>query len=631
VNPNTLEQDRLFVCDGAPASSPARIRCTESFEWAKSIASAEGERVPFLPLAEHRYTTYSSDETIDTPTLSAYLTQNHRGAGSWKQVNGNGHPRLVNLRGAGSLADEVRCFQWNWNDQPVQDEPDDACVEKFARTLLEDGVLFRPATDGEVAQLVAFTKAQLVKEQADESIDRRDTIEVVVRAAWMTSGALFRSEVGGEPGADGRRKLTDWELGKALSLALTDQATGLSKPGYGNDSYVNKVMLPDVQAAVLDGTISDPEVIARLTRRYMTGADPAAAEPDTHASDFPPESGAYTDAYWMSSKVRRFFREWLDYEHAPSVFKDTPAATSRFEPVREGVPSYRHGRYVENSYKGAGLVAALDDTIARVVASDQDVLAELLTTRRFLLPAVSVATGDSSAPYAGFVYDVDTSEVGAVGPDLADRWVEVPGRAGVLTHPAWLAAHGGNFENDPSAIHRGKWVYEELLCGLVPPIPVTVDAQLSIETKGDSARSRLSSQLDANPQCASCHQFMNPIGYTFEIYNHAGFVRAEDHGGPPDGSATLTSVPAGDSVITSGMQVDDAVELMSRMAESPRVQRCFVRQTFRHFMGRDETYADACALAQMEDAYETSGGSMVEMLIALFQSDAFLYRHVEVE
>ncbi len=311
VNPNTLEQGRLFVCDGEPGSSPARIRRTEAFEWSKSIASAEGERVPFLPLAEHRYATYSDDETIDTPTLSAYLTQNHRGAGSWKQVNGNGQPRLVNLRGAGSLVDQVRCFQWNWNDQPVQADPDDACVEQFVRVLLEDGVLFRPATDGEVAQLVDFTKEQLAKEKADDAIDRRDTIDVVVRAAWMTSGALFRSEIGA-PEVDGRRKLTDWELGKALSLALTDQATGLSKPGYGNDSYVNKVMLPDVQAAVQDGTISNPDVIARFTRRYMTGTDPAAAEPDTHSSDLPPESGVYTDEYWMSSKVRRFFRAWLD-------------------------------------------------------------------------------------------------------------------------------------------------------------------------------------------------------------------------------------------------------------------------------------------------------------------------------
>ena len=306
-------------------------------------------------------------------------------------------------------------------------------------------------------------------------------------------------------------------------------------------------------------------------------------------------------------------------------------ASSGFEPVREGVPSYRHGRYIENAYKGARLVGALDDTIARVVAEDRDVLKTLLTTSRYLLPSAPVATGDSSAPYSAFLYDVDTSEAGAVGPDIASRWYVTPKRAGVLTHPAWLAAHGGNFENDPSAIHRGKWVYEELLCGLVPPIPVTVDAQLSLETKGDSARSRLSSQLDDNPQCSACHQYMNPIGYTFEIYNHAGFVRSEDHGEPPSGASVLTSVPAGDSVITSGMEVNDAVDLMSRMSESPRVQRCFVRQAFRHYMGRDETYADACALAQMEEAYDTSGGSMVEMLIALFQSDAFQYRHVEME
>ena len=31
-------------------------------------------------------------------------------------------------------------------------------------------------------------------------------------------------------------------------------------------------------------------------------------------------------------------------------------------------------------------------------------------------------------------------------------------------------SHGGNFEDDPSLVHRGKWIRENLLCDYVPPL-----------------------------------------------------------------------------------------------------------------------------------------------------------------
>lgn len=47
-------------------------------------------------------------------------------------------------------------------------------------------------------------------------------------------------------------------------------------------------------------------------------------------------------------------------------------------------------------------------------------------------------------------------------------------RAGILTQPSWLTAHSSNFDNDP--VKRGKWIYEHLLGGIIPDVPITVDA-----------------------------------------------------------------------------------------------------------------------------------------------------------
>ena len=121
--------------------------------------------------------------------------------------------------------------------------------------------------------------------------------------------------------------------------------------------------------------------------------------------------------------------------------------------------------------------------------------------------------------------------------------------------------------------------------------------------------------------CMGCHARMNTLGYPFEIYNHAGFVRATDHGGAPNGQSTITNAP--DPALNG--PVANAVELSEKLASSPHAKRCFLRQAFRYFMGRHETYADACTLNAMEVAYDQQG-SFISAVKALTNSDAFLYR-----
>ena len=115
----------------------------------------------------------------------------------------------------------------------------------------------------------------------------------------------------------------------------------------------------------------------------------------------------------------------------------------------------------------------------------------LLTTRQFFL-ASNANPGNAGAAIAntGEIYDVST----IIAENATARWVTLPAnqRAGVLTHPAWLGSHGGNFEDDPSAVHRGKWVRENLLCGWVPPLSsVRVQAMVGPHAPDKNARARL--------------------------------------------------------------------------------------------------------------------------------------------
>ena len=211
------------------------------------------------------------------------------------------------------------------------------------------------------------------------------------------------------------------------------------------------------------------------------------------------------------------------------------------------------------------------------------------------------------------------------------RWHEMPlnERRGVLTHPAWLGAHGGNFQDDASAVGRGRWIRENLFCESVPGLElVMVEAKLIASDSTRSARDRLVTSVENEVTCMGCHSKMNSLGYPFEIYNHAGFVRTWDHiaeppdnQGEPDGRTTIDNLP--DTVMNTDFT--SALDFIDAIADSPYARRCFIRQAFRFFMGRDEVLSDACTLTAM-DAALNSDGSFFSMLEVLVGSESFQYR-----
>jgi hypothetical protein len=631
---NDLEQDALFTCDGEPGASPARLRRIGRREWVRA-AGYPGEQAdnnPFDPLPHHPFSTYAEDETLNLSILDIYLGMVGSSARGW-----NHHNQYRNGALATVLQEEsIQCFF----DDAVR--PNAACTDSFVRYLLERGVLHRPAKADEVEHLTSFAEAALDGEIAAGS-PREDTVTDVVSAAWMTTGALFRGEWG-QPEADeeGRHRLTDWELAHAIAYALDGRAPGTPSirvkdpTGRAHSTYTGSGgqagHLPLIAQAAQDGSISDPEMIAELVHRYFGGVDEyredllAEGYNGHHGFGGEYEGLPVRGEFWLANGVRAFFREWLGY---PGLLtqpaKADIAATSAFE--EEPWVDISYGNMVSRwSGDEPDLVEQMDDMVARIVASDEQVFSELLISRTFYTPATADYYGSNiqkSTSKTSFVYNVTER----TGHSREERWKTLPAdeRAGVLTHPAWLGAHALSFENDPNMVHRGKWIREELLCDDVPDLPITVDAQLDPDTKDQSARHRMYDQVESKAECNACHQLMNPLGHPFEIYNHAGFLRETDHGQPPDGSTMLEGMP--DPALDGPIR--DAVELSEKLAASDHAKRCFIRQAFRHFMGRDERPEDRCALTAMEVAYDESGGSFSDMLIALFTSDAFQYRVYE--
>ncbi len=217
-------------------------------------------------------------------------------------------------------------------------------------------------------------------------------------------------------------------------------------------------------------------------------------------------------------------------------------------------------------------------------------------------------------------------------------------RKGILTHPAWLIAFAANTETDP--VRRGKWVREKLLAGTVPDVPVTVDAVIP-EDHHMTLRNRLAKVTEVE-YCWKCHERMNPLGNTFEMYDDFGRFRTEellehpdnlikkmpDKGSPQmdlrDIYKTLPVEAKGRLVGTGDANLDgdikDAMDLTDRLAKSVKVRQSIIRHSFRYFMGRNEFLSDSKTLMDADGAYVKSGGSFDAVIVSLLTSDSFIYR-----
>ena len=110
-------------------------------------------------------------------------------------------------------------------------------------------------------------------------------------------------------------------------------------------------------------------------------------------------------------------------------------------------------------------------------------------------------------------------------------------RGGLLRQGSILTVT--SYATRTSPVLRGKWVLENLL-GMPPPPPPanvpalkdnTVDASLT-------GRERLAAHR-ANPACRSCHNVIDPVGFSLEQFDAIGRWREAEEGRPIDATGGL--------------------------------------------------------------------------------------------
>jgi len=132
-------------------------------------------------------------------------------------------------------------------------------------------------------------------------------------------------------------------------------------------------------------------------------------------------------------------------------------------------------------------------------------------------------------------------------------------RGGLLRHGSILAVTSYATRTSPTI--RGNWVLENILGTPAPPPPPNVPS-LKDKTASSAVtiRERLAEHR-ANPACASCHNLMDPVGFSLENFDAVGRWRLFDREQPVDSSGALPD----------GTEVSSLEELEAGILERPEM------------------------------------------------------------
>jgi hypothetical protein len=344
----------------------------------------------------------------------------------------------------------------------------------------------------------------------------------------------------------------------------------------GEDRPLSNLEIATRLAIFLWGSAPDDALLDRAERGELADRQAVLAEAERMLDD--PKS---------DRAIVRFFREWTTTPELTLASKD-PTAFPELDETLVASINQSFDRFVVDLVQSGGTTS------------------DLLESRRM---------------------PVDERLAEFFGVDAVSEWsdVELPADryAGVMSHPALLAAHSGAVES--SYVFRGKFLRTRLLCQeLAAPPPDAMTVFGNLERPEDATAQEISAVVRSNGACGSCHNLLDPPGLAFEHFDALGAYRASyDSGKAIDTSGLLSGLDS------EPLSFAGPAELMELMAERPEVRDCLTLQVFRFMASRPETKADACALGTMSSDFDAAGGELRELLLGATRSDAFLYRRGE--
>ncbi len=202
------------------------------------------------------------------------------------------------------------------------------------------------------------------------------------------------------------------------------------------------------------------------------------------------------------------------------------------------------------------------------------------------------------------------------------RRVEVPvasARGGLLGQGSILTVT--SYPTRTSPVLRGKFVLDNLLAAPPPPPPPDVPA-LVAETVAEGQKLSMRDALAAHradPQCASCHAQMDPIGFALEQFDAVGRWRETEGGLPIETSSTLP-----DGTVVAGL---DGVKALL-LADPERFVSALTERLLMYALGRNIQYYDLPAVRGIVRGAAAEDYTFAALVEGIVMSVPFTHRAV---
>jgi hypothetical protein len=186
-------------------------------------------------------------------------------------------------------------------------------------------------------------------------------------------------------------------------------------------------------------------------------------------------------------------------------------------------------------------------------------------------------------------------------------------RRGILTHGSVLTVTSNPTRTSP--VKRGKWVLEQVLGAPPPPPPPEVPDLKEDEdvVLSGTLRQRME-QHRRDPNCATCHEGMDSLGFALENFDAVGAWREKDGAFPIDASG----------VFPGGAPFEDLAGMRAILASrKDQFARCLTEKMLAFALGRGLEYADRCAVDEVTSALAKDGYRFSALAAAIARTSAF--------
>jgi hypothetical protein len=137
-----------------------------------------------------------------------------------------------------------------------------------------------------------------------------------------------------------------------------------------------------------------------------------------------------------------------------------------------------------------------------------------------------------------------------------------------LTHPGILATYAHGTYGSP--VLRGVYVMDRFLCSPPNPPPQGVSTDPPVTIPGNPQTNRQLYEvatIGKGGLCASCHNVINPLGYSMEMFDTRGNMRTSDNGFAIDSSGR-----------SLGFNFNSIFELSTSISINDRYRSCAAKK-----------------------------------------------------